>query len=245
MKYIVENSMLYADDGEFIKHLDCPINKRWDNLAPLKNDYLRRHCNECHKDVINISMFTDDQVKAIVMVEPDVCFYVRSGAYHIEFVGESSHQRNNLCVQDEGMYRDCRVVRTVRDIKAINSVNNDPDYFAIVQHVEENDEISSKATIRKNKRTGEIEFGGADYRNIDFENEIFWYHPRKYASPIAAYVVPYDIKKGERVFVPDVIQEYVGDRWNQGDTYKLKSSYAVWNGYDLYVEVDRPSEFVG
>ena len=62
MKYNIEKSVLTTDTGELIKHLNCPINKRWENLVPLATTHLKRRCNECHKNVIDISVFSDEQV---------------------------------------------------------------------------------------------------------------------------------------------------------------------------------------
>ena len=67
-------------------------------------------------------------------------------------------------------------------------------------------------------------------------------------SPFAAYLIPKDIVIGERVFVKDLIEDFVGKSWNQGDTYRLESCEAIWNGIDLEIQYERSencSSFVG
>jgi hypothetical protein len=44
------------------------------------------------------------------------------------------------------------------------------------------------------------------------------------------YLIPPDIDLGERVFLEDLIEDFVGAVWNQGNAYRLKSCEAIWNG---------------
>ena len=69
------------------------------------------------------------------------------------------------------------------------------------------------------------------------EKVIGWtsYYPHSFKSPYAAYLIPKDIRLYEKVFVEDLIEDYIGMRWNQGDTYRLESSLAVWTGLSLKI----------
>jgi hypothetical protein len=40
---------------------------------------------------------------------------------------------------------------------------------------------------------------------------------------------------GERVFVEDLIEDFVGLSWNQGDAYRLESCEAMRDGTDLKI----------
>ena len=73
-----------------------------------------------------------------------------------------------------------------------------------------------------------------------FERVIDWtyYYPYTFNSPFAAYLIPKDIKTGERVFIEDLIEDYIGASWNQGNTYRLDSCEAIWNGTDLEIQYD-------
>ena len=46
-------------------------------------------------------------------------------------------------------------------------------------------------------------------------------------EPFAAYLIPRDLKAGERVFVEDLIEDFVGGEWNQGDVLRLDSCEAI------------------
>lgn len=148
-----------------------------------------------------------------------------------------------------------RVIKTARDMDSINKAAKS-GFKPLIKKVEPSDKIRSKYSVVQNKKTGEIEIVG-DYRvrfyaddNNDFETVIDWtfYYPHSFKSPFAAYLIPNDIKVGERVFIEDLIEDYIGASWNQGDTYRLESCDAIWNGTDLEIlyepSTDR-SNFVG
>jgi hypothetical protein len=73
---------------------------------------------------------------------------------------------------------------------------------------------------------------------VDQETVIGWtfYYPYQFESPFAAYLVPQDIKVGEKVILEDLIEDVVSHSWNQGDTYRLPSCNAVWNGTDFTLQ---------
>jgi hypothetical protein len=65
-----------------------------------------------------------------------------------------------------------------------------------------------------------------------------YYYPYNFKSPYAAYLVPLDLKVGETVMLEDLIEDIVGERWSQGDTYRLKSCKAVWDGKEFILQHD-------
>jgi hypothetical protein len=161
-----------------------------------------------------------------------------------------------------------RVIKTARDKDRINeAVKN--GFRPLIKKVKPSSKIRSKYAVVQNTNTGEIEVIG-DYRSklysdnlvpnrlsrifpeikIDYEIVIDWtfYYPNNFKSPFAAYLIPKDIQIGERVLLEDLIEDYVGGRWNQGDTYRLGSCEAIWNGKDLEIQYDprvNRSDFVG
>jgi hypothetical protein len=151
--------------------------------------------------------------------------------------------------------QELRVIKTARDKNSIN-VAAKIGFMPLIKKVEPSEKIRSKYSVLQNKKTGEIEIVG-DYRddfyldeNNDFETVIDWtfYYPHNFKSPFAAYLIPKDIKIGERVFLEDLIEDYIGASWNQGDTYRLKSCEAIWNGSDLEIKYDpssNRSDFLG
>ncbi len=138
-----------------------------------------------------------------------------------------------------------RVIKTARDKESINdAVRN--GFQALIKKIEPSDKISAKYAVIQHKQTREIRII-SDYRmkflvdeDGDFELIIDWtYHyPYNFKSPFAAYLIPKDISVGERVFIEDLIEDYVGVSWNQGDTFRLESCEAIWNGTDLEIQYE-------
>lgn len=144
---------------------------------------------------------------------------------------------------------DLRVIKTARDESSINDAIK-AGFKALIKKVEPSPLIKTKFSVVQNKKTGTIRVYG-DYRgnylleNIhedekDFETVIDWteYYPYSFKSPFAAYLIPKDIQVGERVFVEDLIEDFVGKAWNQGDRFRLNSCEAIWNGTDLEIQYD-------
>lgn len=147
-----------------------------------------------------------------------------------------------------------RVIKTARDMDSINNAAKS-GLKPLIKKVEPSNKIRSKYSVVQNKKTGEIkivgDFRGRYYSNDnDYETVIDWtfYYPHSFKSPFAAYLIPEDIKTGERVFIEDLIEDYIGASWNQGDTYRLESCEAIWNGTDLEIQYDpetNRSDFIG
>jgi len=149
-----------------------------------------------------------------------------------------------------------RVIKTARDKKSINeAVKN--NLKLLIKKVEPSDKIQSKYSVIQNKISGEIEVIG-DYRagifnesSKNYETVIDWtfYYPYKFKSPYAAYLIPKDIKTGERVFIEDLIEDYIGEiNHSQNVTYRLESCDAIWNGLKFEIQFDEEknvSHFIG
>lgn len=143
--------------------------------------------------------------------------------------------------------RNFRIIRTARTEEAINRAAQE-GLFPLVKALAPSPAIRSKFAIFQNVDTGEIHVVG-DYRSgpEDFDNgnhkmvvPFTFYYPKQFESPFAAYLIPKDIAVGERVLLEDVIEDHVASRWNQGDTQRLDSCEAIWNGkeFDLQVPED-------
>ena len=148
-----------------------------------------------------------------------------------------------------------RVIKTARDLNSINAAANN-GLRPLIKKVDPSDKIRSKYSVIQNKKTGEIHVVG-DFRagfisdeDVLFERVIDWtyYYPYTFQSPYAAYLIPKDIQIGERVFIEDLIEDFVGSSWNQGDTYRLDGCEAIWNGIDFEIQYDpryNRTNFVG
>jgi hypothetical protein len=133
-----------------------------------------------------------------------------------------------------------RVIKTARTEKAINQAAKE-GFRPLVKPVKPSKKIHSKFCVWQNQTTGEIEVLG-DYRinalDGDWKQVIDWtdYYPYNFAMPFAAYLIPADITAGERVYIKDLIEDFIGMSWNQGDTFRLESCEAVWDGSDLKID---------
>jgi hypothetical protein len=132
-----------------------------------------------------------------------------------------------------------RVIRTARTEDEINRAARD-GYFPLVKKVIPSPEIRSKFAVYQNPESGEISVVG-DYRARGGGDEIIsftFYYPHSFPSPFAAYLLPPDLEIGEVVILEDLIEDLIGDHWNQGDVYRLKSCEAEWDGKDFLIHHD-------
>jgi len=111
------------------------------------------------------------------------------------------------------------------------------------QKIEDNPDIRSKIGVFQDRESQRVEFSG-DYRYNEGEEAIgfFYYDPDDHGLPVAAYLVPKDIQVGEIVYIPDLIENIVDGKWNQGDVYRKQSARATWNGEDFDI-VQEPITF--
>jgi len=151
--------------------------------------------------------------------------------------------------------KELRIIKTGRDRDIINNAARN-GFKPLIKKVRPSDEIRSKYSVIQNKKTGEIKIIGDlrfDYLTDDsgdYVTVIDWtyYYPHSFKSPFAAYLIPKDIIVGEMVFVEDLIEDYIGASWNQGDTYRLESCEAIWNGKNLEILYDQNvnrTDFIG
>ena len=146
-----------------------------------------------------------------------------------------------------------RVIRTIRGETAIN-VAKEMGLKLIELRAEVSDEFNVKYKKVKDKLTGKIvtlgDFREDHYfRKSRYKTIVDWTsrNPSKFFSLFAAYIVPKDLKSGERVLINDVITNHVSGRWNQGDVYRLSKSEAIWTGryFDIDVSSYAIGEFIG
>lgn len=146
-----------------------------------------------------------------------------------------------------------RVIRTIRGEKAINAAK-DMGLKLIELRAEVSDEFKIKYKKVKDKLTGKIITLGDfredhHFRKSRYKTLVNWTsrNPSKFFSTFAAYIVPKDLKPGERVLINDVITNHVSGRWNQGDVYRLSKSEAIWTGRYFNIDVSSYAigEFIG
>ena len=143
-----------------------------------------------------------------------------------------------------------RVIKTIRGETAIKAAKA-KGLKLLELKAEVSDEFKVKYKKLQHRKTGEIITIG-DFRadvGSEWRTLVNWTseNPSKFFSPYAAYVIPKDLKKGERVLINDLITNHVSGRWNQGDVYRLSKSEATWTGEDFYINVSSYAigEFIG
>jgi hypothetical protein len=236
MKFEPKTRSLYAENGELLKTLNCPLDKNWDALLVEKNTPLKRYCNSCDNHVVDITEFTEQQVIDLLKIDADSCICVRRNSSHVQWINESraENPERKLCMTNRGETIDgCRVVKTARN--AIQIESNKDGYVIIVKAVEINEHIKEKVVIQYDERG----FSGYDFRMMP-SGITNWWHSLKSISPFAAYLVSKDVEPGEKVFVPDIIEDFIETRWNQGDVYRLNEGFGIFTGEDI--EFDYPTE---
>lgn len=151
-----------------------------------------------------------------------------------------------------------RVIKTARTVNEINK-GADEGFWPLIRKVEPSKEISTKYCVYQNEINGKVDmvcdyriffhiFESADnpheFNHPHYNKVIDWtYHyPYRFPSPFAAYLIPKDIQVGEVVLLEDLIEDHVGDIWNQGDVYRLPSCKATWDGKDLILDLPPVSE---
>ena len=135
-----------------------------------------------------------------------------------------------------------RIIKTARTERAINRAAQE-GFWPLVKKVERDPEISSKFAVFQHRETGRIEVIGDFRSHLDpneYEAVIGWsdFYPYVTDKPFAAYLIPPDLEVGERVYVEDLIEDFVGGRWNQGDVYRLAEAEAIWTGTDLEIDYE-------
>ncbi|QXV66101.1 hypothetical protein INP83_03120 [Mucilaginibacter sp. 21P] len=139
------------------------------------------------------------------------------------------------------MNNNLRIITTARGIEAINeAVQN--GYQPLIKPVMPLPEIKAKFAILRDTETGQYEVAN-DFRALGYSattKEIVLdftsYYPYHFENPFAAYLIPNDVQIGERVYLIDLIEDVIGVRWNQGDTYRVQGSEAIWDGKDFVLD---------
>jgi len=139
-----------------------------------------------------------------------------------------------------------RVIETARSKKSINKAAKN-GFRLIIKKVEPSSQIRSKYSVVQHKKTGEIEIFNKFQDRLDFDafldykTIIDWtfYYPYNFESPYAAYLIPPDVKKGQLVFVEDVIEDIVEYISAEGIGHRLQKCEAIWNGKDIILQLEK------
>jgi len=75
MKFNPITKAIYTNDGKFVKHLSCPLSKKWDSLLSLETDN-KRFCKACDHEVMDSSKLNDEELAEMVKHNPNACLKI-------------------------------------------------------------------------------------------------------------------------------------------------------------------------
>jgi hypothetical protein len=157
--------------------------------------------------------------------------------------------------QSKKTNQNLRTIKTARSVAAINQGVKE-GFFPLITEVGDLSLFKSKCLFSQNKITGEVSNVTSDFRSSghflsDEEDGYRFFNIKKpkykydYELPFAAYLLPKDLKKGEKVFLEDVIEDYIDAVWNQGGATRLMYGEAIWTGEKFEIEKHEPRIILG
>jgi hypothetical protein len=141
-----------------------------------------------------------------------------------------------------------RVIKTARTEKAINKAAL-AGFRPLLKRLKPSKAIRSSLSVWQNEMTGEIDVIYDPRYGVPSEGwkqVLDWtrFYPHAFPEPFAAYLIPLDIQVGERVFVKDLIEDFIGMSMGRGYNFRLESCEAVWDGSDLKIQYKRSRDMM-
>lgn len=148
-----------------------------------------------------------------------------------------------------------RIVQTIYNVSDLNAATRN-GLLTLVKNIEPNANLYYRELLLKNFETGEYvtvpsrQFAVQYGKTKTFpENEwqlitsyTKYARPKRLSQKWAAYVLPEKPKLGERLFIEDIIEDILADRfWYK--TIIAQSGEAVWNGADLEIDMEPIKRF--
>ena len=237
--YDEASSVLYGPDGSFLKKLYCPKAMHWNQLLVNKDDERWRGCSHCKEQVLDLDK-SDAQyaIEKLTNRYSKACVHVSSNSDKVIFLKDLNAPPSPMRVKTD---KDRVVVKTARSVEDINravGMGYWPDVRILIFDTEN---LRTKVSVGQDPVTGTIETtgdlrmrfktsptiksgkllrGDEDHRTSLEAIPFTDYYPYFQKSPIAAYLIPRDLKEGALVVVEDPIEDIVGTTWNQGSAYR-------------------------
>ena len=151
----------------------------------------------------------------------------------------------DILTADETSLQSSRVIKTARTEEEINE-GITQGYTPLVKDVIPSDDIRVMYSLERNLETGEftllenLEESCTHAEETEKVLDKVYYYPYQFPMPFAAYLIPDDIEKGEKVILEDVIEDIIGKK-DKMNTYRLESAEAIWNGEDFKINHDNYS----
>lgn len=230
-----DSKRLYANDGRFIKLMECPLIDLPEHLHQFQvpQDQL---CHACDSNVHCLDRLTDEDALQLVKSDPHICFFATPQAKNLTVLQPSKSLNNTV------YHERLPVIHTARSIEAMDIMQK-AGYRLVFQDVGiENSFGEAKYQVSQHKHTGELYWSG-DYRtgmsghpDYILIKDWFWVRADR-PFPLAAYLLPANLQPGTHVYLDDVIEDIPMERWNQGNADRLESAEAIWTGKHMEIQV--------
>ncbi len=252
MRFNPETGILTTDRGEIIKKLHCPLDKRWGEMRPIGIGDRERACTSCGKTVLNLEGMTDEAVvRRVRQHDEEQCVRLPLDAANVTIEGHSVRAMARL---EEAC--PLRKIATARGFEEINRLA----VTGLRPFVVQVPEVShSRFAVWQHRETGEIvPQGDARWSPNRLEDGEYWeqvigwvtynHGVRKGGDgyPVAAYMLPGDLRPGDRVWIDDIIEPVVkSENISQGGREHFRAAGATWTGRGFDFDVPEPSHCVG
>lgn len=237
--YDEKTSSLYAPDGTFLKKVFCPKAKQWNQLIVQDGEDRWRGCEDCRERVINLDKFDPSLSTLMIKANQQTCIYAPVDTDKIIFLKDAQAIEPPQAFVP-GSYEKT-VIKTVWGLEDINrgaAMGYWPDVHLVKYDIENlrgqisvgQDLLTGKVTVSEDFRHSFSKPGKDPYLNfgsISGPQEIVpftGYYPYHKESPIAAYLIPNDLRNGASVFIPEPIEDMVGAAW-QASTERASDVY--------------------
>ena len=209
--------------------------------------------------MFNFDGLSEAQLEAAIMTNPQICIHetLPHPAIVVEGVPEGSHydlmlHKPNCPKIDEAyLNHGLKEVRTARSLAALNLAVKKGLQIQVVQ-------LEADVSLERSFYLVEHDDGTfseiVDYRSIIMPSSndkaivtdhYFSQYRYCFDKPWAAYLLPADVEEGDRVFVWDVIQDYVETHMNHGGSLRQRQCIATWVGGELVISTVEPQVWIG
>jgi len=236
---------LYADDGEFLKTVECPLALRVQDLHALPNESPDRFCHHCDRTIRCADDLTDSQMRAELEEDEELCIFATPQARHIVLLRPAGAGLGHANPNRSGR----PVICTARTLEAINE-GACRGFVPLVRRAGPDSTVGPKCMLVQHADTGHVHAVG-DCRDNRWEKDGWtvvadWFHVRPDRPfPYAAYLVPRGLPLGHRVYLEDLIEDVPVVYHSQGDSSRLLACDATWLGDDFELEWTPPMPTLG
>lgn len=223
---------LYADDGQFIKKVSCPLSGSREHIAQFQNAFSNLHCSSCDKTVHNIDELEDDELIEMVGEDSQLCVFATANAKQLTILsGVNCSRTNKLSALP--------VIHTVRGVDAIVAAQALGHYVHVVATKSSSKRGNRLRYLERHRVTGVLRASDCR-RTYEGNSEEYdcvkdWHYVRDdQPHAVAAYLIPKHIQPNTLVYLEDVIEEaFLNGSFGTKD--RLQSSPANWDGKRMNV----------